>query len=87
MSGCDDNFPIRFGELGHRLTIVRENRLERLVLFPFGMLRRKLVHPGKSKHSLSIQRMFDPKGAILIESGNAIFGLDVVGTGFVRHLY
>src|SRR5271170_7646812 len=29
--------------------------------------------------------MFDPKGAILIEGGNAIPRRDVVGTGLVRH--
>src|SRR5271170_7855499 len=29
--------------------------------------------------------MLDPKGAILIEGGNAIPRLDVVGTGLVRH--
>jgi hypothetical protein len=69
VSDGDDSCPVRFGELGHSLTIVRESRLERLELFPFGMLGRKLVQPG----------------AILIESGNAILGLDVVGTRLVSH--
>ena len=46
VGGSKDNFPIRFPELGHRFTIVGENRLERLALFPFGMLGSKLVQPG-----------------------------------------
>ena len=29
--------------------------------------------------------MFDPKGAVLIESGDAILGLDVFAAGLVRH--
>ncbi len=83
----EDNFPIRLPELGHRFSVVGENRLERLALFPFGMLRRKLVHSSERKHRLSIQRMFDPKGSILIESGNSIVGLDVLAAGLVSHLF
>ena len=45
VGGGEDNLPIRFRELGHRLTVVGEGRLERFALFPFGMLGRKLVQP------------------------------------------
>src|SRR6202044_3204986 len=77
----------RFTELGHRFTVVGENRFERLSLFPFGMLRRKLVQSSEGKHGLTIQRMFNPKGSILIERGDSIVGLDVLAAGLISHLF
>ncbi len=43
------------------------------------------MHPRQRKHRLRIQRMFDPERAVLIESGDAIRGLDVLAAGLVRH--
>src|SRR5215467_10279341 len=65
--------------------IIRENRLEKFALFPFGMLRGQLVHAGECKHGLSIQRLFDPESSVLIEGGNAIFRRYIVGPGLIRH--
>src|ERR1019366_577403 len=87
VSGGEDNFPIRFGKPGHRLTVVREYSLERLLFFPFGMPVSNFAHPVQSKQGLSIQRMFDPDRSILIESGNAILGLDILAAGLVCHFF
>jgi hypothetical protein len=85
MGRRDDDLPIPFRKLGHRLTVARDDRLERLALAPFRMLGGKLAHSIECESGLRIKGMFDPERAILIESGNAILRLDVVAARLVCH--
>ena len=79
VSGGDKSFPIRFGKSGQGGRLVGENGLEWFLLIPFRMPGRLLVDPVACKHGLGIERMFDPKGAILIERGAAVCRLGVLG--------
>lgn len=87
MSGGDKSFPIRFGKSGQGGgRLVGENGLEWFLLIPFQMPGRLLVDPVARKHGLGIERMFDPKGAILIERDAAVCRLGVLGARLVSYL-
>jgi len=46
VGGGEENFPVRFREPADRRAVVGKNRLERIALFPFGMLGSQIVHTG-----------------------------------------
>src|ERR1700691_1040583 len=52
---------------------------------PFWMLGGELAHPVECESSLRVEGMLDPERSILIEGGDAILGLDVVGIRLVGH--
>jgi len=84
VGGGDDDLPVRFGKFGYRLTVARNDRFERLLVLPFRVLGSKLSHPVERKHGLRIQRVGHPKGAVLVEGGDAFLRPDVLRVRLVR---
>ena len=54
--------------------IAREDRLERLLLLPLGMLRREFLDPVEGEMNLEIQRLLGPQRAVVVERGDAFGG-------------
>ena len=63
------------------------DRLEWLLLPPFRMLRGELAHTIEGIHRLPIQRLFRPKGPVLIKGGDAILRCNIAGAVFVRRIF
>ena len=82
----DDLQPILLAELAHRLAIAASTDLNGSWSLPLGVLGRHLAQTVKRKHGLGVQRMLGPKRAVLIEGGDAIVGLDILGAGFFRRV-
>ena len=55
----------------HPLEIAREEGLERLLLFPFRMLRRERFDAVESERELEIHRLLGPQRAVVVEHGDA----------------
>ncbi len=68
-----------------RLHIVVEHRLERLALFPFGMLRRQRLDPIKGKKPLEIKRLLAPERTVIVEGSDTIRFGDAVRPAILCH--
>jgi|SRR5580704_3066193 hypothetical protein len=91
-SGIDQRLPLCLhplclSEPGHRLMVSLDDRLEWLLLPPFRMLRGELAHTIEGIHRLPIQRLFRPKGPVLIKGGDAILRCNIAGAVFVRRIF
>jgi hypothetical protein len=54
----------------------REDRLERLIVLPLGVLRSKLLDPVDTEEKLKIQGLLGPERAVVVERGDAFGGRD-----------
>jgi hypothetical protein len=48
------------------------------LVFHFGMLVCLLLHLVDSKDELVIHRLLDPQGAVIVEGGEAVLGVDII---------
>jgi len=72
-------------ELGQRLLVVFEHRLERLLLLPLRMIRRHRLDPVQRESELGIDRVLGPQGSVIVEGGDALGGRDEVVARLSRH--
>ena len=59
---------------GKRLHVALEHRLERLLVFPFRMLRRQRLDAVEREGELEIHRLLAPQRAVVVEHGDALGG-------------
>jgi hypothetical protein len=71
---------------GDGFHVARDHRLKGLLIFPLRMLVRLRLHLVDGEDQLSVHRHLDPERAIIVESGDTLFRIDVVGTALLRHL-
>lgn len=70
--GQDNGFDVLQSELLHRVLVSRQDALKRLGRSPFRMPRCDRGQTVVGKQNLRVDRMFDPRGSILIEGGDAV---------------
>ena len=57
---------------GERLHVAFEYRLERLRVFPLGMLRRQRLDAVEREGELDVHRLLGPERAVVVEDGDAL---------------
>src|SRR5437868_5519231 len=72
MAGCDNREQALFAGSSESFDISSEDRSERLLLLPFGMLRREHLHPVEGKEHLKIYRLLAPERAVIVEGRDAL---------------
>ena len=60
--------------VGQRLLVAGEERLERLLAFPFRMLRRHRLDAVEREGGLEIDRLLAPQRAVIVEHRDALSG-------------
>ena len=82
-----DDLEYRFFPAGKRTFYVTFEQLcERLLRFPFGMLRRKRLHAIEREHELEIYRLLASERAVVVERGDALGRRDKIRRAFLRDL-
>ena len=69
------HLPLRavwLGTMEYERAFALQQRLERLLRFPFRMLRRHRFHAIKGEGHLEIERHFAPQCAVIVEGGDAL---------------
>src|SRR3954454_1511309 len=61
----------RFAAGERRFEIAPEERGEKLLVFPFGVLRRQRLHAVERESKLEVYRLLTPQCSIIVEGGNA----------------
>jgi hypothetical protein len=70
---------------GDRLQVACDHRFERLLGAPFWVLIRLPLHLVERESKLRVDRLLDPQRAVIVEGGDAILWLDIVGATLFRH--
>ena len=66
--------------------VALEQRGERLLVLPLGMLRGERLHAVEREEELEIHRLLGPERAVVVEDRDALGGRDEVGRALLRHL-
>jgi hypothetical protein len=74
-----------FSPTGDRLHVAGEDRLERLLGLPLGMLVRLFLHLVDGEDELVVHRHLDPQRAVIVEGGETVLGRDVVRPALLGH--
>ena len=67
----------------HGLQVALEKRLERLLVLPFGMLRRQRLDAVEGERELDVDRLLAPQRAVVVEHGDALGDGHEVGAAFL----
>ncbi|MNJ26966.1 hypothetical protein D3C77_214600 [compost metagenome] len=86
MGSTDDFQQTVHAGSGQGLLVVFQHRLEGLLVFPFGMIRRHALDFVEGEQQLEIRWLLAPQGAVIVEHGNALFSRDKLFRTFGRHL-
>ena len=68
------------------LHVALEQRGERLLGFPFRMLRRERLHAVQREEQLEVHRLLGPQRAVVVERGDALRHGDEALRALLRHL-
>src|SRR5205807_2153884 len=66
-----------------RLLVARKHSRERLLLFPFRMLRGERLYPVNGEGELEINRLLRPERTVVIEGRETLFGLNEIRRTFL----
>ena len=76
--------PLAAGERAFHVAL--EQRRERLLVLPLGMLRRERLDAVEREEELEIHRLLAPERAVVVERGDALGRRHKVGRTFLGHL-
>ena len=85
MRGGDDFKHALLAHGGDGLHVARNNGLERLLALPFRMLIGLSLHLVGGEDELVVHRLLDPERAVIVEGGDAILGLHIIGPTLLRY--
>ena len=63
--------------------VALEQRGERLLVLPLGMLRRERLHAVEREEQLEVHRLLGPERAVVVEGSDALGDRDEVGRAFL----
>ena len=70
----------------HRLHVVFQQPLERLLRLPFGVFGREGLDAVEGERDLEVHRLLGPQRAVVVEHGDAVGGCDEAGRTGRRHV-